>query len=40
MILPFDYVIRFKERALDCKELISKSFMVGIYISGLQSKYW
>ena len=36
---PFNYVARLKERALDCKDVISETSLVGIYVSGLQSKY-
>ena len=35
---PSDYVIKFKERALDCKDIISEASLVGICVSGLQSK--
>ena len=36
---PSEYVIRFKERALDYKDIIFETFLVGICVSGLQSKY-
>ena len=35
----FGYVVRFKERALDCKDVTFEASLVGIRVSGLQSKY-
>ena len=36
---PSSYVLRFKERALDCRDTISETSLVGICVSDLQSKY-
>ena len=36
---PSNYLVRFKERALDCKDVISETSLVGICVSGLRSKY-
>ena len=36
---PFDYVTRFKERALDCKEIVSEVSLMGLCIKGLETKY-
>ena len=34
-----NYVLRFKERAFDCKEVASESSLTGLCIKGMQTKY-
>ena len=36
---PSNYIAKFKERALDCKDVIYETSLVRICVSGLQSKY-